>query len=89
MNPDQDLPFGNDIITLQELKQMDISLDDSNPMLYSLYLHANKQHLTELQKQYLHEMIEQLKINFYKINSLNLKYMERNAVIENEDLPRQ
>jgi hypothetical protein len=69
------LPVGKNIISLADIMDLDSSLCESSPMLYSLYLHANQQYLTQLQKQFLQNLINVYKAKRDAIDKLNCDYL--------------
>jgi hypothetical protein len=69
------LPVGKNIISLADIMDMDVSLCEGSPMLYSFYLHANQQYLTEIQKQYLQNIINVYKAKRDVIDKINCDYL--------------
>jgi hypothetical protein len=52
-------------------------LDETNPMLYALYLNFNEANLSEEEVEQVRCVIFKLKVQATVINKANIKYMER------------
>ena len=66
-----------DLYSLQQILADVPMLDYENPMLYALYLHHNRDRLTEQEKAKVRITIDTLKHNRDVINSTNMGYMTR------------
>ena len=70
------------LYSLQQILADVPMLDYENPMLYALYLHHNKDKLTDQEKVKVRETIDTLKHNRDVINQANINYMTRHERIK-------
>ena len=73
--------FEPDLYPLQQILADVPTLTYEHPMLYALFLHHNKDKLTDQEKAKVRMTIDTLKHNRDVINNMNMDYMSRHEQI--------
>ena len=72
-------------MTLADIKYSIPTLTDGDPLLYALYLHHNKDLLTDTEKDVLQAVILKLKAHHQRVDDINLAYMSRHLKIKEDE----